>query len=211
MKHAVLVVAVGMAACVADPSVEILPTTEREPQIILIHGTGELGADIAARWSLPVTVEAPDSLDEIETLIDPTRRAILMGQGSGASLAYSIACARPDLVAAIVMLSGVAGEMECANGSRVSALTIHGTVDSHTPYSTAQATFERVQQLADCTTVRYVDEPALNATVESLGCLERIEGQTRRAEHWRVIGWDHNPDLGPEFGETVLTWALPHR
>ncbi len=196
--------AVVLSACVDDPSVEIV-TGDPVAPMILIHGTGESGSDISARWGMPDAV-APDDVSSIAGMIEPGERAILLGQGSGASIAYDLACARPDLVSAVVMLSGEASDAECVNGSAVSVLTVHGTVDDVIPYSSATETFEKAKQIAQCSSVAFVDSPDIGASVEALSCLERTDGRTRSATHWRVIGWDHNPVLGETWAPAVDLW-----
>jgi pimeloyl-ACP methyl ester carboxylesterase len=200
-----------LGACAADPGVELVAPVDAgtDRSVFLLHGDGELGADVLDRWQ--IDARAPDDTGSdalISELARSGQRSIVLGQGAGASMAYTIACARPDLVAAIVMLSGVAHAEPCVSGQVVSVLTAHGTVDSHTPYSTAQATFERAQTIARCADEAYVASPALGATVEALACVARDEGRVRTAEHWRVIGWDHNPELGAEWGDAVETWLL---
>lgn len=178
----------------------------------MLHGDGELGADISSRWLLPGQSVAPDDMEvaDLEQLVLPGARSIVMGQGAGASRAYEFACARPDLVSVVVMLSGEAHAGECAHGPVVSVLTVHGTLDDVVPYTTAQVTFEAAQDLARCTDVSYVESPEIGVAsnqIEALGCTERDEGRTRSAEHWRVLGWDHNPQLTTDWSRTVLTWS----
>jgi pimeloyl-ACP methyl ester carboxylesterase len=199
---------VGTACTDPPPGVQLVDGDIPEPTVLLLHGAGELGTDVSARWGMDVV--APDSLElaDLEALITAGPRAIVMGQGSGASLAFTLACSRPDLVGLVVMLSGVAHSEPCADGPRVSVLTIHGTLDDHTSYSTAAPTFARAKALTGCTeSERYVESPQINATVEALAC----DNGPLRAEHWRVIGWDHNPALPSTWSTTVLEWATFNR
>lgn len=201
IRHLILVA--SLTACVADPTVVLVDGDTPAPPVYLLHGAGESGSDVSARWGMSAI--APDSteLADLETLIASGPRAIVMGQGVGASRAYELACSRPDLVGAIVMLSGEATSTPCAPGPRVSTLTVHGTLDDVDPYSTAAATFTAAQTLTGCTDVAtFVSSPALTPTVEALAC----NNGPLRAEHWRVIGWDHNPALGEQWGEAVGSW-----
>lgn len=202
--RSILALVVVLSACVDDPNVEIV-TGDPVAPMILIHGTGEMGSDISARWGMTDAV-APDDVSSIAGIIGPGERAILLGQGSGASIAYDLACSRPDLVSAVVMLSGQASDAECVNGSAVSVLTIHGTVDDVIPYSSATETFEKAKRIAQCSSVSFIDSPNIGSDVEALSCLERTDGQARSATHWRVIGWDHNPALGETWAPAIELW-----
>jgi polyhydroxybutyrate depolymerase len=86
----------------------------------------------------------PDDLAFLAALVDALvaelgvdrRRVFAAGLSNGASMAYRLACERPDLVAAVAPVSGgmtpaVAGA--CAQGAPVAVIGMHGTEDPIAP------------------------------------------------------------------------------
>lgn len=202
MKAALLLFAV--AACAVEteqPTVTIVGDEPTPLPIVLLHGTGD--TTIAERWGLDV--ETPDDVDAFEV----TERSILLGQGTGGTKAWELACAKPWLVAAIVVLGSEIPAGECKDG-RVSVLHIHGTRDDIVEYNTVQVARIRERALADCSPSApdgYLDTPPIG--IDSVGCAYWMYGTQYTAEHWRT-DWDHNPVLPPDFGNIVTTWAVAH-
>jgi len=102
------------------------------------------------RWNdgwpvvMPAGAAQPDDLAFLAALVDALvaelgvdrRRVFAAGMSNGASMAYRLACERPDLVAAVAPVAGgmtpaVAGP--CAQGAPVALIDMHGTEDPIVP------------------------------------------------------------------------------
>lgn len=207
MIRAALILA-ALAGCAVDapPTITIVPDGAPPPTtlaIALLHGDGD--TTIAERWGVPDTVEVPEDVDTFEV----TTRSILLGQGTGGTKAWELACAKPYLVAAIVIVGSEVPAGECADG-RVSVLHIHGTHDDVVNYNTVQVARIRERALADCNPHNpdgYLETPPIGA--DSVGCSYWMFGTNYSAAHWRT-DWDHNPEFPPDFANTVITWAVDH-
>lgn len=243
---------VAFAGCAVDaPDIWIIeePPAKAAPgAVVLLHGAGEDGAAIAARWNVPGEVLTPSAgsddgwrgsvaccgtpsdVDQLalegtlRAAMLPGQKAIIMGQGAGGFMAWRMGCAHPDLVGAIVMVGAAAnaeGDAPCAPGV-VSVLHVHGTVDDVVNYGggrlpgmlasypSASESSAQARALVACDHAEHLPEPELGTPTESIGCSYWTAGTNYRAEHWRVIGWDHNPQLPANFGELALTWATEH-
>jgi polyhydroxybutyrate depolymerase len=101
------------------------------------------------RWNdgwFPSTAEAPlpDDLHFLSALVDALTaelgidrgRVFAAGHSNGASMAYRLACERPELVAAIAAVSGTMSASvarACPGGAPVSVIAMHGTADPIVP------------------------------------------------------------------------------
>ena len=66
--------------------------------------------------------------------IDRTR-IYVAGMSNGAMMAYRLACEIPDLIAAIIPVSGTLAVNTCERGKDVPVMHIHGELDENVPYS----------------------------------------------------------------------------
>jgi polyhydroxybutyrate depolymerase len=66
--------------------------------------------------------------------IDRTR-IYVTGMSNGAMMAYRLACEIPELLAAIIPVSGTLSVNSCEKGKDVPVLHIHGELDQNVPYS----------------------------------------------------------------------------
>jgi polyhydroxybutyrate depolymerase len=69
---------------------------------------------------------------EIEAGTDPAR-VYVTGVSKGGMMAYRLACARPDRIAAIAVVAGTLSTDRCPDGAAVPLLHIHGTDDGNVP------------------------------------------------------------------------------
>lgn len=87
---------------------------------------------------------APDDVRYLAGVIEAARarhridagRVFLIGHSNGAYMAHRLACERPDLVAGLVAISGVApaDAARCKAGPPVALLQVHGERDEVVPY-----------------------------------------------------------------------------
>ncbi len=90
----------------------------------------------------PASTLGIDDVQFIADLIDDVAgqyrldraRVYASGISNGASMAYRLACERPDLIAAVGSVTGTLGEETCAPGRPVPVIEIHGTADLLNPY-----------------------------------------------------------------------------
>jgi polyhydroxybutyrate depolymerase len=165
--------------------------------------------------------------------IDP-RRIAIAGHSNGAFMAYRMACARADLVSAIVSLAGAtyADPADCTPTAPVSIAQVHGTADSTVrfagggpfsdvtgPHPGAEAT---VKSWATYDACRGMSTP-LN---EKLDVDQYLEDGTDPAETsveawtdcdagsevqlWTIPEGGHVPALTPSFGESVIRFVAGH-
>ncbi len=62
-------------------------------------------------------------------------RIYVTGMSNGAMMAYRLACEIPELIAAIIPVSGTLAVDFCAKGKDVPVMHIHGELDEYVPYS----------------------------------------------------------------------------
>ncbi len=101
---------------------------------------GSWNADSSTRLGLGERMEIDDvrflaaviASMEIEVGTDPARVHV-MGVSKGGMMAYRLACAMPDRIAAIAVVAGTLSTDRCAGGVAVPLLHIHGTDDRNVP------------------------------------------------------------------------------
>jgi polyhydroxybutyrate depolymerase len=69
---------------------------------------------------------------EIEAGTDPAR-VFVTGLSKGGMMAYRLACARPDRIAAIAVVAGTLSTDRCPGGAAVPLIHVHGTADGNVP------------------------------------------------------------------------------
>jgi len=69
---------------------------------------------------------------EIEVGTEPAR-VFVTGLSKGGMMAYRLACAHPDRIAAIAVVAGTLSTDRCAGGAPVPLMHVHGTADGNVP------------------------------------------------------------------------------
>lgn len=161
-----------------------------------------------------------------ERPIDPAR-VFVVGHSNGGFMAFRLACERADVITAIADLAGAAPSdpSTCHPAKIVPSLHIHGTADDTIPYAGAdlpggvhmRGAVETVAEWAgmEGCTGALTDGPRIDIEAGIAGD-ETLTSTTAgcpagaAAEHWRIDGGGHLPDLQPTFRELLWTWLDAH-
>lgn len=167
-------------------------------------------------------------VDEIAkvTPID-RKRVYVFGHSNGSFMGYKLACARPDVFAAVSGLAGAtfAKRSDCKPSERVSILHIHGTNDQTIPIggtflaAAVPAATQTVKTWAGyngCAAnkpmkrLRNID---INATVKgaetqvfTYNCPQGIN-----VDFWKSVGGVHSPKPNANFPAQLMAWLLKHQ
>jgi len=167
--------------------------------------------------------------------VDP-KRIYVLGHSNGGFMAYALACAQADKIAAIASLAGAtfAKDADCAPTEPVAVAEIHGTADDTITYEGGSIDLGSVQSTAaypgaeasvaawatydGCTTSSVVDERIdVDADVSVDG--SQAETTVTRwtgcrpggaAELWTIPNGGHGPDISDAFPAAVLDFFEAH-
>ena len=148
--------------------------------------------------------------------VDP-KRVFFAGHSNGHFMSYRMACDHAHRVAAI---AGLAGGMfqdpaSCAAEEPVSVLHMHGTADEAVPYDlAAEASAAAWAGFNGCE-----DVPVAAPNIDLESSIEGAETTVQiwngcapgtATELWSIEGGKHIPNLGSDFGATLVDWLLAH-
>jgi polyhydroxybutyrate depolymerase len=163
--------------------------------------------------------------------VDP-KRVYAVGHSNGGALAHALACARPDVFAAVASLAGPLGKDPalCNPARAVSVLHMHGTADATVGY--AGGTKQIAGSSGPCSYAGAVETIGIwaakngcAASSEAAGSLDldsSIAGEetavTRHpgcssggaAELWTIQGAGHMPGLASAFPKLVYDFLKAH-
>jgi len=150
------------------------------------------GETYSSRWNANF-VESPDDIGFIDALIDKLiadykvnpKRIYLDGLSNGGFMAYSVACALSDKVAAIASVAGTMSDnlINTCNPSRaVPILEIHGTADNVCNYGGYNAGCEGHQSSVDNTIAFWLSKGGCNSTYDTYSYpnIDTTDGCTAR-------------------------------
>jgi polyhydroxybutyrate depolymerase len=171
----------------------------------------------------PFDDKHPDDVAYLGDLIDKVSAAwpidphavVVLGQDNGATMAYRMACERPDVVSNVIAVAGRATSMPCMPARPVDVLDIHGTADAVVPYGDAVRSVQQWAVADHCATTRALGNPvdldtnlagAETLTESTNGCPDGVA-----VDLWTVEGGGHAPALQLVFDATVRQWFITHR
>jgi polyhydroxybutyrate depolymerase len=169
--------------------------------------------------------------------VDP-KRIYLVGHSNGGFMSYRLACAHPDLIAAIVSLAGAtfAKPGDCAPTAPVGVLQIHGTADdtiafkggtieglsSGTPmasYPGAESTVRAWATYDGCGATPSVVNEHVDVDADLSDAGAPAEASVSRwkgckpggaVELWTMPGGNHAPTISKSFPGAVLDFLQAH-
>lgn len=116
-----------------------------EEDVLVVAPEGVIGADGAPSWNIEGTCCNQHDTDDVEYLVDlveeissvynvDRERVYVFGHSNGGTMAYHLACERPDVFKGIASLAGPTVGETCQPDEAVSILHIAGTDDDSVLY-----------------------------------------------------------------------------
>lgn len=91
---------------------------------------------IAARKDINDVTFIQEMIEDVASRYNIDRSSIYAsGMSNGAMMAYRLACETPELIAAIIPVSGTLAVDSCEKGKNVPVMHIHGALDKNVPFS----------------------------------------------------------------------------
>ncbi|MFT4974651.1 MAG: polyhydroxybutyrate depolymerase [Myxococcota bacterium] len=168
--------------------------------------------------------DGPDDVAYLTGLMDElegmgAEDVYFTGHSNGGFMSYRMACEVPDRIGAIAGLAGSTwlDPADCASGSPVDVLQIHGTDDTTVPYAgrpdkypSAEDTVGRWAARAGCTEEAVeaggfdlVLRPGEDTRRQAWRC-----PQPHRVELWSIDGAGHIPLVKQDYAREVVRWLL---
>jgi polyhydroxybutyrate depolymerase len=146
-----------------------------------------------------------------------TTRAYIVGHSNGGGMAMRLLCDAPELFDGAVGVSAATAEdfTQCASGSSVPLLMVHGTTDSLVPYEGAPGRFISPRRTAELAARRSgcggsweeLDRADFTgATSEAETRRERLEGCVPPIELWSLEDVGHLPIFDERWTAATLGW-----
>lgn len=123
-------------------SVNLLSATGDQYGFIVAYPNAAGAGGVLRRWNMQGDPNRPDDVAFVAAMLDDlartvpydARRVYLVGKSSGGSMAYRVASALPERIAAVASISGpLAADSTFHAGPAVSVLHFHGTNDRLVP------------------------------------------------------------------------------
>lgn len=204
----------------------------KEANVLVVAPEGVVGADGAPSWNIDGTCCNQHDTDDVAYIVglveeissvwnvDP-ERVYVFGHSNGGTMAYHLACERPDVFKGIASLAGPTPGETCQPSEAISILHIAGTddedikIDGGTfstgiPYQGAFPGLESWAQRNDCGS-DWQESDSIDIDVDLAGAETTVTRNNScpsgvGLELWTIEGGGHNPGFQENFPGDLLRW-----